>query len=223
MPTSRSKQLTTMLLKFYDKPVAKVSLELFFTIAAVIIFALFAIRPTLQTMGTLVKELEDKRALNQRLAQKVAALSTAQLQYQGIFERLPVLDQAIPPTPRFEEALLIIEKLASENQLTIVSLQAKEVPKEPTTDQPFAQKSRTSRPVVLVVTGDYPTIRQLIEGIQANRRVLIVDAVVFTITEQQGKKTLQATITINVPFFAVDPNRPTAAPAGAPTTTPTQP
>lgn len=219
MATSRSKQLTTMLLQFYDRPIAKVSLELFFTIGAVIIFAIFAIRPTLQTMGALVKELDDKRALNQRLAQKVAALSTAQTQYQSLQERLTILDEAIPPTPEFEEALLVIEKIASESQLTIISLQAKEVPKEPETDVPFAQKSRVSRPIVLTVIGDYPSIRELIENLQSNRRVLSVDTVVFSITEQRGRKVLQANITINVPFFAYDPAKATT-PAPAPTETP---
>lgn len=215
MAINNRKQLTTTLLQFYDKPIAKVSLELFFTIVAVIIFALFAIRPTLQTMGDLVKELEDKRALNQRLAQKVAALSTAQTQYQTLQDRVGILDQAIPPTPRFEEALTIIEKLASESQLTILSIQAKEVPKEPDTDVPFSQKSRVSRPIVLVVSGDYPTIRQLIENIQANRRMLTVDTVVFSIIEQRSRKLLQATITINVPFFAFDPTT-VAPPEAAP-------
>ncbi|MBW7943995.1 type 4a pilus biogenesis protein PilO [Patescibacteria group bacterium] len=210
MPTSRSRQLTTMLLQFYDRPIAKVSLELFFTISAVIIFAVFAIRPTLQTMGTLIKELEDKRALNQRLAQKVAALSTAQTQYEAVRERISLLDEAIPPTPQFEKALLIIEKLASESQLTIINLQAKEVPKEPdpAEDVPFEQKERATRSIVLTVTGDYPTIRQLIENIQAQRRVLIVDTVVFSVVEQRGKKVLQAAITVNVPFFAPDLTKP---------------
>jgi Tfp pilus assembly protein PilO len=212
MPTNRSKQLTTMLLQFYDKPIAKVSLELFFTVSAVIIFALFAIRPTLQTMGKLIKELDDKRALNQKLAQKVAALSTAQTQYEAVKDRVFVLDQAVPPTPQFEQALLIIEKVASETQLTIVNLQAKEVPKEPdpATDVPFDQKSRTNRPIVLTVLGDYPTIRQLIEDLQSQRRALIVDTVVFSVVEQRGKKVLQANITINVPFYAADPAKAAA-------------
>jgi Tfp pilus assembly protein PilO len=215
MATSKRNQLTTTLLQFYDKPIAKVSLELFFTVGAVIVFALFAIRPTLSTMGKLIKELEDKQALNQKLAQKVAALATSQSQYELVRDRLGVLDQVIPSTPQFEQALLIIEKIASESQLTIVSLQAKEVPKEPDQDVPFEQKSRVSRPIVLVVNGTYPSIRQLIENIQSTRRALIVDTVVFSVIEQRGKKVLQATITINVPFFAPDPTK-TAPPTPAP-------
>lgn len=198
------------MMQFYDRPIAKVSLELFFTIGAVIVFAVFAIRPTLQTMGSLIKELEDKRDLNQRLAQKVAALSTAQSQYEAVRERITLLDDAIPSTPEFQEALLIIEKLASESQLTIINLQAREVPQEPdpVTDVPFDRKARVSRPIVLTVTGDYPTIRQLIENIQAQRRMLIVDTVVFSVVEQRGKKVLQANITINVPYFAPDLTKP---------------
>jgi Tfp pilus assembly protein PilO len=204
MATSRQTQLATMLLKFYDRPVAKVSLELFFSVAAVIVFALFAIRPTISTMGKLIKELEDKQALNQRLAQKAASLLTAQGQYASLRDRVTVLDQVIPPTPRFEEALVIIEKIASEGQLTIVAMQAKEVPQEPISDVPFSVKSRTSRPIVLTVTGDYPAIRQLIENIHNSRRALIVDTVVFNVIEQRGQRVLQANITINVPFFAAD-------------------
>lgn len=219
MATSQRNQLATTLLKFYDKPVAKVSLELVFTIGAVIIFALFAIRPTISTMGTLLKELEDKRSLNQRLAQKVASLDTVSEQYRANEARLAVLDQAIPPTPQFEQALLIIEKIASEGQLTIVSLQAKEVPKEPVNDVPFSQKTRVSRPIILTVTGDYPAIRQLIENLHNAQRALIVDTVVFSVIEQRSRKTLQAAITINIPFFAADPNKP--APPAPTTATPT--
>jgi len=195
-----------MLMQFYDRPIAKVSLELFFTVSAVIVFALFAIRPTMQTMGKLIKELDDKKMLNQKLAQKVAALSTAQSQFGTIMERVSILDQAIPLSPKFEQALLIIEKVASESQLTIINLQAKEVPKEPdpTVYIPFNQTSRTTRPIVLTVTGDYPAIRQLIENLQSQRRALIVDTVVFSITEQRGRKVLQATITVNVPFYSPD-------------------
>lgn len=204
MPTKKQNQLATTLLKFYDNPIAKVSLELVFTILAVVGFALFAIRPTIQTMGKLIKELEDKEALHQKLNQKVAALESVSSQYRLNQERLQILDEVIPPTPRFEEALTIIEKIASEGQLTIVTLQAKEVPKEPINDVPFGQKSRVSRPIVLTVTGDYPAIRELIEQIQGVRRALVVDTVVFSVTEQRSRKVLQAAITINVPYFAED-------------------
>jgi Tfp pilus assembly protein PilO len=211
--SNKSKQLATVLMKFYDRPIAKVSMELVFTITAVIVFAMFAIRPTIATMGKLIKELEDKEALNQRLAEKQAALTSASRQFEVLRDRLTILDEALPSTPKFDEALLIIEKLASESKLTISSIQAKEVPKEPINDVPFAQKSRVTRPVAITVTGDYPGIRQFIENIQGTRRALAIDTVVFTIIEQRSRKVLQATITVNVPFFAFDQTKSDQPPA----------
>jgi hypothetical protein len=60
MPDQRQK-LIRNLNAFYQKPVAKVSLELFLSVGTIIFFAMFAIRPTLLTMSDLVKEIEDKR------------------------------------------------------------------------------------------------------------------------------------------------------------------
>lgn len=216
MPTNTRSQISRTLLQFYDKPIAQVSLELFFTVVAVIIFAMFAIRPTLSTMGKLIKELEDKEALNQKLAEKAAALSSAQAQYNDVDTRLSILDIAVPTTPQFQQAVLIIEKIASDNKVSITSLQAKEVPKEPTVDIPFEQKSRVARPLILSVTGDYASIRQLVENIQNSQRTLLIDSVIFTIAEQRSRKVLQATITVNVPYYALDTNKPAETPPPAP-------
>ncbi len=106
-------------MNFYQRPVAKVSLELFFSIGAVLFFAVFAIRPTLLTMSDLIKELEDKRNLDQQLSQKIAALSTAQASFLGAQNRLVVLDEAIPTSPQFIYSLKLLEKVASDNRLVI--------------------------------------------------------------------------------------------------------
>lgn len=200
---TRRTQLNVTLKQFYDKPVAKVSLELFFSIAAVIFFALFAIRPTLVTMSDLLKEIQDKENLNQQLNQKIAALSTVQTEYQSIEPDLPVLDDAIPPTPRFEEALLTIEKIASDNNLIIIGIESKEVPKEVGEEVPFAQKVRQSKAITISVVGDYPSIRQFVEGLRSIRRQMIINGVTFSSSDQRGNKKLQATITISIQYFGV--------------------
>ena len=75
---TKRQQLTNTLVEFYNQPIAKVSLELFLSIVAVIFFAIFAIRPTLLTMSDLIKELQEKEVLNEKLSQKTAALSSVQ-------------------------------------------------------------------------------------------------------------------------------------------------
>lgn len=201
--TLKNQNVTVMLTQFYQKPVAQVSSQLVFSIIAVIIFAVFAIRPTLLTMSDLIKELNDKQALSQALTQKVAALSSAQSEYQAAQDRLPILDEAIPPTPRFGEAIAIVEKIASNNSLLIDSIQAKAVPREDSTATSSAQKTRVSTPIVVTVQGDYPTIRNFVTGIQSTRRLLVIDSVIFNVSDTRSQKVLRAVITINMQYFGV--------------------
>jgi Tfp pilus assembly protein PilO len=204
MPSQRE-QIQSTLVKFYQQPIAKVSLELFLSIGAVLFFAIFAIRPTLLTMSDLIKEIEDKRELSQQLDQKIAALSSAQTEYSQVQNRLQVLDQAIPSAPQFEQALKIIERVASDNQLVISRMQVREIPQEPAEDIPFEDKERVSLPISVTVVGDYPSIRQFVEDIINTRRAMVIDSIVFSVSDQREQQKLSATITINLQYFG-DPD-----------------
>jgi len=197
----RNQNITRLLTDFYQKPVAQVSSELVFSIVTIIVFAAFAIRPTLLTMSDLIKEMNDKETLNQALTQKVASLSSAQAQYANIQDQLTVLDQAIPPAPKLGEAVAIIEKLASEDKLLIKSMHTNEVPREDSTATGSAEKTRVSKPVTVTVEGDYPTIRKFVTDLQSVRRAFVIDSVVFSISDEHGAKTLNAVITVNMQYF----------------------
>ena len=239
----RQNQLNRTLRQFYDRPVAKVSLELVFSLLAVIFFALFAIRPTLVTMSDLVKEINDKTALDNRLKEKIASLTSAKDEFEASEPRFAVLEQAIPGTPRFEEALLLIEKTASNYKLPITAIQLREIPKgsitapngsPPTpelappsavtsTDNPQAaagsiavkpKRVRLSKPVSITVEGEYPTIRAFITDLGNLQRQLTVDAISFQVTDELSKKKLRATLTISIQYFGEEA---TTTPAGAST------
>lgn len=197
----RRQQITATLNNFYQKPVARVSLELFLSVAAVIFFAVFAIRPTLVTMSDLVKEIEDKRALDQQMTQKIAALSSAQVSYLDIQDRLFLLDQALPTSPDVIGTMKLIEKIASDRNILIDTLSVSQIPREVEADVPFSELSRLTFPVSLSVTGDYNQIRSFVEGLIENRRSFIVDTVIFSTSEERGQSKLRAAVTISVPYF----------------------
>ncbi|HYD34939.1 MAG TPA: type 4a pilus biogenesis protein PilO [Vitreimonas sp.] len=201
MQSLNRKQLTTALTQFYQRPVAQVSLELFLSIGAIIFFALFAIRPTLLTMSDLIKEINDKRELDQKLAQKYAALQSAQEEYLGLQSRLAVLDEAIPSQPNLVEVIKIVEKLASDRRLVIVNLSVSEIPPE----TPFVPQgdtlNRQNLALKVIVTGDYPLIKAFLDDIKNSRRAFLVESIVFSTGEERGVKKLNAIITIGVPYF----------------------
>jgi len=197
---NKQQKLTNTLIEFYNKPVAKVSIELFLSIMAVIFFAIFAIRPTLVTMSDLVKELEEKRELDQNLSQKIASLATVQSQYQSSQNQLAVLDEALPSNPEMIKTLKIIEKMASDQQLAINSLQISEIPTN-STETTTQKLKRISYPISVSIEGDYPGIKNFVEAVQNSRRALTTESIVFSLQEKQGTRSLQATITISAHYY----------------------
>ncbi|PIR58815.1 MAG: hypothetical protein COU69_03380 [Candidatus Pacebacteria bacterium CG10_big_fil_rev_8_21_14_0_10_56_10] len=246
MPLNR-RQLKTTLAQFYDHPVARVSLELFLSVGAVIFFAVFAIRPTLLTISDLLREIDQKTEIDSQLSQKVASLSSIQSAFLDLQGRLFVLEQAIPSQPDFITTAKIIEKIASDRQLAISNLQVTELPSgfgpglgprpeqdqaaglsgqsladettaaqdraaaAPSPDQldqldQLDQPQRASYNLSFTISGDYLTIREFVQDIINNRRMLVVDTVQFTSNVSQGDRSLNAIVTLSAPYFSNHPN-----------------
>jgi Tfp pilus assembly protein PilO len=200
MPDTRS-QITSFLDKFYHNPVAIVSFELFLSIGAILFFALFAIRPTLITMSNLIKEIDDKRALDTQLAQKVAALSTAQSAYLQLQDRLYVLYEALPTGVDIAYALKVIEKAASDQGLTISSMTVLDIPAEVPLDTPINRLERKSLPIQMSVTGSYESIRGFAEQLRDSRRSFVIERITFTAENVRGLRILEASILLGAPYF----------------------
>lgn len=200
MPKSKQEQIQSALLDFYKNPVAMVSLELIFSILAVVFFAIFAVKPTLQTMSELIKEIEDKRALDEQLEQKIASLNTAQAQYQQFSSQLYLLDEAIPKTANLVEGLKIVEKIASANDLVIQGISISAVP-----DELIKAVEGNSKRELLTfnvdLTGDYLKIRQFVEDLMDSRRMMLVDQVSFSLGSNRYQKDLNAVVRVNLPYY----------------------
>lgn len=201
MAKTRQEQLIAALNEFYHKPVARVSTELFLSVVAVIFFAIFAIRPTLQTMADLVKEIQDKEKLSKQLDTKIASLGSAQEQYQKYADQLPLLDKAIPRTPLMLEGLKIIEKVASENNLIIQSISVSDLPDETQAATPGAA-TRKIVSLNITVQGNYLGLRQFVETLMKAQRMFIIDQVDFTLNNDRYDKSLLAKMKVNMPYYA---------------------
>jgi len=199
-------QLIRILDRFYHNPVAMVSFELFLSIAAILFFAVFAIRPTLLTMSDLIKEIEDERKLDSQMEQKVAALSSAQESFLAVQDRIAVLDEAIPRGVNMTYTLKVIEKLASDQGLTIANLTVLEIPPDPPPSTPVNQLERQSMSVQVVLTGPYTGIREFAENLRNSRRSFVIERITFSTEDSRGQKTLEANMLIGAPYFGVKKN-----------------
>lgn len=109
------------------------------TLIAVSICIYFAINPTVTTIVQLNKQLEDSKAIEQKLSQKISNLQALQQQYNLIQQDLPLLNDAIPETPKvppFQGQILAITQnttiTLSQLQTSQVDLLAKSNPKPQT-------------------------------------------------------------------------------------------
>ncbi|MCB9813385.1 MAG: hypothetical protein H6772_03185 [Pseudomonadales bacterium] len=202
--SKKKKEIASALNRFYQKPIARVSLELFLTIGLVSFLALFAIKPTILTMSNLIKEIENKQKLELQLTQKIAALQTAQSEFISIEPLLPILDEAIPSNPELIRTAKIIEKVATDTQVIIRSISVSDLPQNLLQDVPFSQKSKQNLSFSVSVSGDYISIRNFTETLRKSRKSFVIDTINFSIDESKGSKKLTASITINAPFFGVE-------------------
>lgn len=206
---SKARSLRVVLVKFYRQPVAKVSTELFVSLAVVAFFAVFAIRPTLITIAELTSEIEAKEELAERLQSKVVALTTAQEAYQRFLPRIDLLDEAIPTQPRFTNALKIIEKIAGENNIIIRSASVTRIPDEEILENiDYDAVDQTDFILELSVMGDYPSIRDFVGELQSIRRSFIVEEMSFMVSEQTMQENLNADLVVKVPYFGTKDAEP---------------
>lgn len=198
----KQKAITDALKKFYERPIAWISLELIFSITLVTLLAIFAIQPTLMTMSELTKEISDKEKLADELDKKIASLGTAQGTLSALEDKLPALEDAIPSQPQLVSLLKILEKTATDASVIIVSLLLPTLPDDsiPTETQSLSQMSF---PATVTVTADYRSIRAYIEALKEYKRVFLIQTVSFSTQEDRGDKKLQASITLEVPYFGV--------------------
>jgi len=201
MAVINQKEISKALSKFYSKPVAGVSLELFFTLFAVIFFAVFAIRPTLQTISGLISEIEEKQEIDQQLQRKIAALSSAQEEYQRSLSKIKLLDQSIPSKPELIKTLKVIEKSATDNNIVIDLIRLSEIPDEIVAADQSKALNRVDLYLSVRVIGDYSSIRNFVETVQEYRRTMVVEEVVFSVEDKITSVQLKATLSVRVPYF----------------------
>ncbi|HSW89862.1 MAG TPA: type 4a pilus biogenesis protein PilO [Patescibacteria group bacterium] len=176
---------------FYEKPIARVSMSLILTILGVSFFALAAIRPTLQTMAGLIKQIDEKKILDEKLALKINALTLAQKELLAKEQRAAVLDDAIPQTAMFSQLLTALEKLASEQNISINSLNTTTIPIERAPDPTGKQALNVeSVPFTMVVTGTYNELFNYLQAMQNLRRLIVVDKVVISPPSKEQKDKL---------------------------------
>ncbi len=186
--------------RFYEKPVTRISVALILSLISIAFFALAAIRPTLQTMAQLLKQIDEKKTLDTQLSQKINALTIAQknlLEKEPLF---PALSIAIPSTANFSTLMTVIEKVASEHQVLFNSAQIQKVPLEEKPRISAGKLNLVSYPITLSFSGSYDNLVAMMKDLQMLKRIIVIDR--FDISNQKKEQSADGTLSLTMSIRA---------------------
>lgn len=202
-----------------SKPQARAYTTAIFSFLAVSLFGWYAIRPTLQTILFLQREIDDNKKINQQMEEKIGKLIEAHATYQSIKADLPYISQALPPDPELLSALGQIRNVAQLRGASISAITSSAAPllsNEQTAPNKLTSPKDISNLKVknvqlsVVLVGTYDILEGIIEDILSMRRIITIDTLNFTPngeTEQQltfGSIPLKLVIRLNAHYIDSD-------------------
>lgn len=178
----RYRQYYGNLRKIYERPIVKVSFFVLLSFVTVTFFSLLAIRPTLTTIGLLVREIEDKRADDAALDKKIATLNSLQGVLGGLGGELNLVENVLPPQPAADRLMQVFEYVAAQNQVTIVA--ATIDPENVLTSQRSGGEEVAEVPLALTVGGEFTQVKDFLETIERLDRIIVLDEVMMLSSAQ---------------------------------------
>lgn len=180
----------------------KIFTELLLSLSVIIIFGLFAIRPTLVTIVGLNKDIDAKKDVIAQLDDKIEVIISAQALYDSNLEAISIINQAIPQRPDPVIFSRQIEGLARRHNLEISGLNSEDVPliggvtevapPEGVVDQtatidtfPADAKGYTFE---ISLNGDYQSMNTFLSEFENMRLVMFQDSLTMQITQVEGQE-----------------------------------
>ncbi len=185
----------------YKKKQTKVYTGIVLSILTVAFFSFFAIRPTLVTIGGLLKEVKDKKEIVTQLDQKVNALAQAQTNYNQIESRLYLIDQSLPQDPSLSTLIKELEFLSQSSLVTLESLKFDQINLQGESEKKESQEASFT----LAVSGDYSILKNFLNSLDILRRITLIDNFAFKSKIVEETQALVLTVNAKAHYLIKSP------------------
>ncbi|MEK7526055.1 MAG: type 4a pilus biogenesis protein PilO [Patescibacteria group bacterium] len=183
----------------------KMFMEILLSLLTISMFAIFAIRPTLLTIGQLLTDIQNKEDTVAKLNIKIQNLKTAQEVYDNSADVLSILDTAIPASTSIDSAVRQLEGITQKNNVTISSISIGESPikgdgKVSKSEKEVAVLPTNSEGLTMNfnVSGDYLSLMTFLQDLQNMRRPMFIDQVVINNPDAEDGKIIMSVIARNI-------------------------
>ena len=181
-------------------------LEIVLSMTTVIVFLLFALKPTALTIISLLQEISEKRQTLASLTQKVSDLQTASTLLQKNQNYIADIDNSVPDIPNPDVLSKQIEGIASGNSVTLLGISVNQVTlvgTTPTRKTPGVTPlpgNANEMPFSLSVEGSYSNLLGFISSFENLRIAVKIDSLAITSSLSDKGRVIVAVISGRVPY-----------------------
>lgn len=187
----------------------KMFLEIILSLTTIIVFLLFALKPTALTIIALFREINEKEEAVSSLDKKIANLESARTVYSEETALLPAVESAIPNQPQPEVFVKQIEGIANKNSVKVLGASVGEITlvgkvdqtKKKSSDLKALPSGSKEMSISLSVNGSYPGIMSFARDLENSRRPIKIDSFGINVSTTETGRQLVAIISGRVPFL----------------------
>lgn len=182
--------------------------EVIMSISTIIIFLVFALKPTVLTIISLFQEINVKKDTISQLDQKINALSKAQSLYSQQTSLISIAESSIPDKAKPESFVRQVEAVSSKDSASILGISVGEVTLAGTNPQkiklsdlkPVSGKSKEMT-FSISVSGGFASLNSFLNDLESLRRPLKVDILGINSSLTDKGRVIVAVISGRTPFL----------------------
>lgn len=196
----RYRQYVSGVGELYKKKKTRVYTGIILSILAVAFFGFFAIRPTLVTIGGLLKEIKDKKEVVAKMDRKIDNLEKAQANYSRVKNDLDLVEESLPLDP---DLPILIKQLESLARLSSVVVESVRFDKTNLQGEIETEKGMAVG-FSLSLTGSYENLKNFLNSSDTLRKIISVESFGFTPKTEDETQVLVLTINAKAHYLLKD-------------------
>lgn len=191
-------------------------MEILLSLTTISLFSIFALRPTLLTIGGLTREIDSKQAVLDKMSSKIRNLSQAQSLYDRQRAKIVLLNSAIPTDPQPDTFMRQILGVSTQTNVEVLDITTNEVslyPLKATTTStskkvkqasPSGQLNQSELSISVQTKSaleNYSDISTFLTQIENLRRPLNFEKVSLSVATEREQKYLVFGISGSLPYL----------------------
>lgn len=177
---SKSSRYYTYIRPILHNKFTKTYSSLIFSLITIFIFSFYAIRPTVTTILSLQKSIDEQTSIQQRLQDKVSNLSQGKLNYENIDPDVKSkINNLVPDNPTLAQLINSLNYAADQANASVSGIQLQEVILESKKTQLSRNAPLSQIDFTFNAQGNFASLMKLLTSLKRTDRLFTITSVNF--------------------------------------------